>query len=182
MPKKAQGASRSKKSASRKPVRKALKKKTLKKKSASKKTAKKKAAAKKKALKKKTVKKIIKKRTTVKAKPARKKVVWAEQATVEPGPPIVDTQPIEEPVQLEDAIGTVTHFYSHLNVVVIQLNKSKIKIGDTIHIKGHHTDFTQKVESMEFEHQPVQEAIAGQAFGLKVDNHAREHDIVYKKK
>ena len=53
-------------------------------------------------------------------------------------------------------------------------------MGDTIHIKGHTSDFTQKVESMQIENQPVQSAQAGQSVGLKVVDHARPHDLVFK--
>jgi translation elongation factor EF-1alpha len=86
---------------------------------------------------------------------------------------------VEEPAANEEALGTITHYYSHLGVVVVQLNKGTLKTGDMIHVKGHSTDFIQKVESMEFEHQHVDQASAGQSVGLKVVDHAREHDIVY---
>jgi hypothetical protein len=33
---------------------------------------------------------------------------------------------------------------------------------------------------MEVEHQPVQFAQPGQTFGMKVRDHAREHDTVYR--
>jgi translation elongation factor EF-1alpha len=46
-------------------------------------------------------------------------------------------------------------------------------------VKGHTTDFTQKVESLEYEHAHIDAAKAGQSCGLKVKDHAREHDIVY---
>ena len=54
-------------------------------------------------------------------------------------------------------------------------------MGDTIHIKGHTTDFEQVVDSMEIEHQPVKLAEAGAAVGVKVRDVVREHDNVYKK-
>jgi translation elongation factor EF-1alpha len=73
----------------------------------------------------------------------------------------------------------VTHYYSHLGVAVIQVNKGEIKVGETIHIKGHTTDFTQQIDSMEYEHQHIDRAPAGRSVGLKVKDPAREHDIVY---
>ncbi len=160
MPKKAKSKSKAKKSASRKPVRKkASKKKALKKKILKKKAARKKSA----------------KKPARKAKPA----LPPKSAMVEPGPPSGAVPPVEEPAANEEALGTVTHYYSHLGVVVVQLNKGTLKTGDTIHVKGHSTDFTQKVESMEYEHQHVDQAGAGQSVGLKVVDQAREHDIVY---
>jgi putative protease len=55
-----------------------------------------------------------------------------------------------------------------------------LRVGDIIHIRGHTTDFTQKVESLEVNHAPVTEAGPNDDFGLKVIEHAREHDIVCK--
>jgi putative protease len=176
MAKKAKSKKKAKKSASKRPVKKAVKKKALKKKTAKKKAAIKKTAANKKALK----KKAAKKKSATKPKPAAgKQSARTKPLIVEPGPAGVAAQPVEEPVQREDAVGTVTHYYSHLNVAVIQLNTGTLKTGNTIHIKGATTDFTQTVDSMEFEHQPIEQALAGQSFGLRVKDHAREHDIVY---
>ena len=81
----------------------------------------------------------------------------------------------------EQRIGVVTHYYSHLAVVAMQLEPgTTLRVGDVIHIRGHTTDFTQKVESLEVNHAPVTEVGPNDDFGLKVIEHAREHDIVYK--
>ncbi len=80
----------------------------------------------------------------------------------------------------EKEIGRVTHYFTRLGVAVVEITSNTLSVGDTIHIKGHTTDLTQKVESMEIEHERIQTAKAGQAIGLKVDEHVREHDIVYK--
>ena len=53
-------------------------------------------------------------------------------------------------------------------------------MGDTIHIKGHTTDVEQVVESMQIEHDMVEEARAGQSIGLKVIDRVRSGDQVYK--
>jgi len=81
---------------------------------------------------------------------------------------------------VEVQIGRVTHYYTHLGVAVVQVESDGLKIGDTIHITGHTTDLTQPVESMQVEHEEIQEAKAGQDIGLKVREHVREHDIVSK--
>ncbi|HAW60600.1 MAG TPA: hypothetical protein DCW86_03940 [Actinobacteria bacterium] len=80
----------------------------------------------------------------------------------------------------EEEVGRVTHYFTKLGVGVVEITKSILSVGDTIHIKGHTTDLTQKIESMEIEHEPVQSAKAGQSIGLKVKEHVREHDVVYK--
>ncbi len=55
-----------------------------------------------------------------------------------------------------------------------------LRVGDVIHIRGHTTDFTQGVESLEVNHASVGEVGPNDDFGLKVVDHAREHDVVFK--
>jgi putative protease len=167
----------------------AKKRKATTKKSAPKKALKKRApkkAAKKKAATKtalsKSARKAPKKKAAEKARPAPKKVLSKKPLPVKPGPPAGTVPPVEEPASNEEAIGVITHYFSHLGVAVAQLNKGSLKTGDTIHIKGNTTDFTQTVTSMEYEHQHIDQAGAGQNVGLKVIDHAREHDIVYRVK
>ncbi|ODS33396.1 MAG: hypothetical protein SCARUB_01433 [Candidatus Scalindua rubra] len=57
----------------------------------------------------------------------------------------------------EKEIGTITHYYGHLSVGIVELQDA-LKIGDTVHIKGHTADFTEVVESMQIEHANVTEA------------------------
>jgi putative protease len=77
-------------------------------------------------------------------------------------------------------VGRITHFFSKISVAVIELT-GFLAVGDTIAIKGPTTDFEQTVDSMQIEHENVQEAKAGQSIGLKVAQRVRETDIVYKK-
>ena len=86
--------------------------------------------------------------------------------------PVAQTEPMHP-------IGTVSHFYSHLSVAIIALTDT-LRIGDTIRIKGHTTDFTQRIESMQSEHLQVSEGHAGQHIGVKVREKARQDDAVYK--
>lgn len=81
---------------------------------------------------------------------------------------------------MEEEIGRITHFFSKINVGVLELTKGKLKISDTIHVKGHTTDFYQKVESIQVEHSPVDSAELGMQVGLKMESPVREHDIVFK--
>ncbi len=79
----------------------------------------------------------------------------------------------------EKQIGTITHYYGHLSVGIIEL-QDVLKIGDTVHIKGHTDDFTEAVESMQIEHANVTEAKAGDIIGIKVTQKVHPHDKVYK--
>src|SRR5262249_57286207 len=85
------------------------------------------------------------------------------------------------PVSSEQRIGVVTHYYSHLLVATVKLEPGMtLRVGDVIHIHGHTTDFSQRVESMEVNHAPVLEVKPADDFGLKVIEHAREHDVVFR--
>jgi len=77
-------------------------------------------------------------------------------------------------------IGQISHYFSKIGVAVIELSDA-LKAGDSIRIAGGEgTDFTQQVESMEVDHQKVQEAKTGDSVGLKVDQKVREGYKVYK--
>jgi len=79
----------------------------------------------------------------------------------------------------EKEVGKITHYYGHLNVGIIELSDA-LKIGDSIHIKGHSTDFTQSVDSMQIEHASVSEAKSGDVIGVQVIQKVHPHDKVYK--
>ena len=80
----------------------------------------------------------------------------------------------------EEKIGIVTHYFGKIGVAVLQSTDSGLKVGDTIHIKGHLTDFTQQVESMQVEHETVEELKKGDEVGLKVTDKVHERDEVFK--
>ncbi|WP_228767841.1 hypothetical protein [Candidatus Velamenicoccus archaeovorus] len=79
----------------------------------------------------------------------------------------------------EKEIGVISHYFGKVSVGIIALNDT-LKAGETIHIKGAHDDFMQKVESMQIEHADVKEAKKGDAVGIKVAHPVHEHDKVYK--
>jgi putative protease len=79
----------------------------------------------------------------------------------------------------EQAIGTVTHYFSHLSVAAVSLSKA-MAVGDRIHIVGHTTDHEQTVESMEVEHEKVESAGPGDDVALAVTDHVREHDQIFR--
>ena len=81
---------------------------------------------------------------------------------------------------VEEKIGVVEHFFTHISVAAIKITDGELKVGDTIHIVGAHTDFQQPVDRMEIERDPVEVAKVGDAIGIKVKDRVREHDIVYK--
>ena len=161
-------AARSRKSAKKKPAQKKSRKTAAKKKPVKRKPAKKKVA------KRKPARRPAAKKRTAK-RPAAKRSSPMPRAAAKPAPPPAPAVPPGE-----QPIGRVVHYYSHLSVAVISLDKGPLQVGDTIHIKGHTTDFRQRVDSMQVEHESITKAVPGDDFGLKVADHAREHDIVYR--
>ena len=79
----------------------------------------------------------------------------------------------------EKEIGAIEKYFSQAGVGVLNLKNQELKIGDIIHIKGHTTDFTQKIESMQVEHKAINLATPGSSVGLKVKDRVRPGDKVY---
>jgi len=78
----------------------------------------------------------------------------------------------------EKEIGTVFLFFAKPSVAAIKL-KDDLKIGDKIHIKGHTTDLTQTIDSMQIDNKPIEEAKAGDDVGIKVNDRVRPNDTVF---
>lgn len=136
------------------------KKKVIKRKPAKRKPAKKKSIKKRPAVKK-SVKKALK-RPATKKKPAKKTPAQKSGIIKEAG----------------KVIGKVTHYFPQVRAAVIKL-KAPLNTGATIKIKGHTTDLTQTVSSMEMDRVTITQGKKGQEIGLLVDSRVRQHDIVY---
>jgi putative protease len=80
----------------------------------------------------------------------------------------------------EKRIGEITHYFSNIEVAVINL-ATTLKKGDKIKIVGgEETDFEQKVDSMQIEYKEVKSAKKGASVGLKVKEKVREGYKVFK--
>jgi selenocysteine-specific translation elongation factor len=79
----------------------------------------------------------------------------------------------------EEEIGKVSDFFAHPVVAGIELT-GKLKVGDTIKIKGHTTDLEMTVNSMQINNADVTEAKKGDSVGVKVTERVRRGDTVYK--
>ena len=134
------------------------------------KTKARKAPARKPAARKKAAKKAPVRRAPAKAKkPAKRRAV----VTPAPAGPVVEPPPGER-------IGVVTHYFNHLSVAVVKVESGTLRVGDNIHFRGHTTDFGQRIESLQVNHAPVAAVGPRDDFGMKVRDHVREHDVVYK--
>ena len=79
----------------------------------------------------------------------------------------------------EEEIGEVTDFFARPVVAGIDLT-APIKVGDTIHIKGHTTDLELTIQSMQVDNVDVTEASASHKIGVKVPDRVRRGDKVFK--
>jgi hypothetical protein len=111
----------------------------------------------KKPIKKSAKKKNIKKRSVAKKKTATKKLPKTEG----------------------NFVGDVTHYFPHVQAAVVKLKKPLSK-GDQIKIKGHTTDLSQIITSMQIDRVDIQTAKKGDEIGLLVSSRVRQADKVYK--
>ena len=80
----------------------------------------------------------------------------------------------------EDEVGVVIKYFAKPGVAAVKVTGGSIKPGDLLRYKGHTTDFTEQVTTMEIDRQPVEEARLGDMIGLKVQERERENDKVLK--
>lgn len=79
-----------------------------------------------------------------------------------------------------ELIGNVTHYFPHVKAGVVKIKKGNLAIGDDIWIKGHTTDFKEKIVSLQIDRKPVTKAGKGDEVGLQVKSRVRRRDAVYK--
>ncbi len=81
---------------------------------------------------------------------------------------------------MEERIGSVIKFFDKTAIAAVKLDFGDLAIGDTIRIKGPNTDFTQKVEILEFDHKPVQKALRGHFAGVKLSQSVKPFDLLFR--
>lgn len=79
-----------------------------------------------------------------------------------------------------EKIGVVTHYFPRVKAAAVKLLKNGLKVGDSIYIKGHTTDFKEAVKSIQLDRVPIQEGKKGHEIGLLVKSRARQGDSVYR--
>lgn len=121
----------------------------------------------------------------LKKKPAKKKKVVKKKA-IKRKPPKKIARKVTRKSKVtkkakgkKNVIGIVTHYFPKVRAAVVKL-KVPLSVGDTVKIKGHTTDFTQAVSSMQIDHVPVNQAKKGAEIGLLVNSRVRRKDTVYK--
>ncbi len=81
----------------------------------------------------------------------------------------------------EKEVGRVDDFFARPVVAGVALSGT-LKVGETIHIKGHTTDIEMVVDSMQIDNVNVDKAGKGKSVGIKVPEKVRPGDTVYKVK
>ena len=82
----------------------------------------------------------------------------------------------------EVLVGEVIHYFRKVNAAVIKLKEGKVEIGDGIRIRGNTTDFREKIDSMQIDHEPVESASKGTEVAIKVKKKlivTHEGEVVY---
>ncbi len=79
----------------------------------------------------------------------------------------------------EQAIGRVDHYFGNLSVAAISVS-APLAVGDRVHIVGHTTDLVQEIQSMQIDHASVEAAKPGDDVAIAVDDHVREHDLIFR--
>jgi hypothetical protein len=90
-----------------------------------------------------------------------------------------ETHPAEIASRHPIRIGTVRHYYAHVNAAIVDLSQSELHVGDVVHFRGHTTDFYERVEKLEVEEQSAEVARAGHVVGIQVTQSVRENDEVF---
>jgi hypothetical protein len=128
------------------------------------------------------IKKPVKKLTKKKIKKTVKKSVKRplKKKTSKKNPVTKKKPVIKKTIKNEGKlIGLITHYFPHVQAAVIKL-KGPLAKGDTVKIKGHTTDITQMVTSMQIDRVDISKAKKGDEIGLQVNSRVRQQDKVYK--
>jgi len=80
----------------------------------------------------------------------------------------------------EEQVAVIVKFFAKPSVAALEVTNGTIKKGDLLKYKGHTTDFTEEIGSMEIDNQSVDEVKVGDLVGVKVKERVREGDKVYK--
>lgn len=118
----------------------------------------------------------LKKKKAVKKKAAKKKVI---KKKVLKKKPVKKAGVKKVAKKKENVLGIITHYFPHVQAAVIKL-KGPLNVGESIKVKGHTTDFTQAVTSMQIDRVAITSAKKGDEIGLLVNSRVRQHDLVYK--
>lgn len=76
-------------------------------------------------------------------------------------------------------VGKVTHYYDKIGVAIVKIVNQPLKLGNTVKFSGHDQEFTQKLTSIQLEHEQIDEAKPEMAVGIKTEKQVKENDQVF---
>ena len=122
-----------------------------------------------------------KRRRVTKRLRLRKKGVVKKRIATKKRPGAISRKVVsQEKRKALEVIGKITHYFPKVKAGVMKITKKTLALGDVVHIKGHTTDFKQKVDSIQLDRAPLKKASKGQEIGLRVKSRVRQNDVVYK--
>lgn len=77
-------------------------------------------------------------------------------------------------------VGKIVNYLDKIGVAILEIENDSVKVGDTILIGEEGEGFEQTVESMQVEHEEVNEVKKGDSCGLKVSEKVHKGKKVYK--
>ena len=80
---------------------------------------------------------------------------------------------------MEKEIGKVVHYFDKAMVAVIKLS-GDLTVGDMVKFAHGEHEFSQKVESIQVEHEVVQSGKAGDEVAVKINEATHQNAKVYK--
>lgn len=80
---------------------------------------------------------------------------------------------------MDNPIGKVIHFYDKLGVAIIDLGKGSLNVGDEVKFQKGDQEFTQKIDSLQVDHQSVDSVKVGDSFGVKVSQPTKPGTLVF---
>ena len=79
----------------------------------------------------------------------------------------------------KEAVAVVKEYFRKPGVAAVEVIRGRVRIGDKVRFRGHTTDFTQKIKSMQIDHLEITEAGEGDFVGILVNDRVRENDSMF---
>ncbi len=89
-------------------------------------------------------------------------------------------KPNSQATRRKKILGRITNYFPKVSVAEVEITANSVKLGDEIVITGPTTGVViQKINSIEKDYLPVQEAHKGEKVGIKVSKKVRRNDSVF---
>ncbi len=85
---------------------------------------------------------------------------------------------MEETIETRQLVGVVRHYYGKPHVAIVRFTED-IPIMTRVRFVGKHTNLEEEIDSMEYDHRPVNVAKGGEEIGIRVATKVHRGDRVY---